>query len=84
MTKKKTKAAPAAEAPPPAVKLQGSLEVPAGLGFRASIEDDTLQLEQDRADGTGELYTHQVSLSRIEAGRLIDFISKIVEDTEPA
>lgn len=72
--------------PPPAskpnlspVKLNGHLEVAAGLGFRASIEDSTLQLEQDRADENGDVYTHTISLSAAEAAKIVDWIAAQVQ-----
>ena len=61
------------------VVLKGSLEVPAGYGFRASIEDDTLCIEQDRAGDDGQWYTYQLSLARHEAAKLIDWVSRLVE-----
>ena len=60
-------------------KLHGALEIPAGLGFRASVEDDTLQLEQDRPDTDGTVYTHNLTLTRVEAQRFIDWLAKLVE-----
>lgn len=70
---------PVAVAEPGApVRLQASLEIPAGSGFRAAIEDDLLQIEQDRSDESGT-YTHQLTLNRVEAARLIDWISRLVE-----
>lgn len=62
----------------PPVKLNGHLEIAAGLGIRASIEDGTLQLEQDRIADDGETYTHSISLAPHEARQLIDFISEQV------
>jgi hypothetical protein len=62
------------EAPAP-VTITAALEVPPGLGFRASIEDSTLQLEQDRADENGDVYTHTISLSATEAARIVDWIA---------
>jgi hypothetical protein len=65
------------EAPPP-VTIAAALEVPPGLGFRASIEDSTLQLEQDRADENGDVYTHTISLSAAEAAKIVDWIAEQV------
>ena len=62
---------------PAPVTLAGSLEVPAGLGFRASLEDGQLCIEQDRSDGE-EVYTHSIALSPSEARQLIDFIAERV------
>lgn len=74
MTKAKAEPAPV---PPPPVKLNGSLEVAAGLGFRASLEDAQLVIEQDRSDGD-EVYTHTVALSPSEARQLVDWIAERV------
>lgn len=67
-------------APKPAT-LKGALEIPSGLGFRASIEDDLLFLEQERPDDgdPGMAYTHTLTLNRVEAQRFIDWISRLVE-----
>jgi hypothetical protein len=73
------KAPAAALATPPAVKLNGHLEVPSGLGFRASIEDTLLVLEQDRVDGDdGQAYTHTLTLASHEARQLVDWIAEQV------
>jgi hypothetical protein len=65
---------------PKPVKLNGHLEIAAGLGVRASIEDGTLQLEQDRVDADdGETYTHSISLSPGEARQVVDWIAQQVE-----
>jgi hypothetical protein len=72
-------AANPAESPPAPVKITAALEVHAGLGFRVSIEDGTLQLEQDRADDDGKVYTHQVSLAPHEARQLVEFVAEQVE-----
>jgi hypothetical protein len=63
---------------PAPVKLNGHLEVPSGLGFRASLEDQQLVIEQDRADDDGQSYTHTLTLAPHEAARLIDWISGLV------
>jgi hypothetical protein len=63
----------------PVVKLHGSLEVPPGWGFRASVEDDRLLIEQDAQDGNGGIRTDSISLARHEAAKLIDWVSKLVE-----
>jgi hypothetical protein len=57
------------------VKLNGHLEVAAGLGFRASLEDAQLVLEQDRPDDDGTTYTHMVTLAPHEARQLVDWIA---------
>lgn len=58
---------------PVPVKLNGHLEVASGFGFRASIEDAQLRIEQDRSDGQ-QVYTHELWLARHEARHLIDWI----------
>lgn len=64
-----------AETAPQPVKLNGHLEMPSGLGFRASIEDGQLCIEQDRPDpDDGQLYTHSLALAKHEAARLIEWI----------
>jgi hypothetical protein len=68
------------EAPPP-VTITASLEVPAGLGFRASIEDSALVIEQDRADETGDVYTHTITLSSKEAALVVDWIAAQVQQS---
>lgn len=60
-SKRAAKAQPAPE-PAPIANL-ASLEVLPGFGFRASIEDDRLSIEQDRDDGTAD----SITLSRTEA-----------------
>ena len=72
VTKRKAKADPL-----PPVKLNGHLEVAAGFGFRAAIEDGQLRIEQDRADGD-TVYTHELCLAPHEARQLIDFIAERV------
>lgn len=62
---------------PPPVKLNGHLEVAAGLGFRAAIEDGQLRIEQDHRDGD-TVYTHELCLAPHEARQLIDFIAEKV------
>ena len=74
---KGSKAAAKAEAPPP-VKLNGHLEVAAGLGFRASIESGQFCIEQDRQEGE-LIYTHQLTLAPHEAARLIEWVQQQVE-----
>jgi hypothetical protein len=69
---------PKAEVAPEPVTITAALEVPAGYGFRASIEDSTLQLEQDRVDDDGTVYTHTISLSSAEAARIVDWIAEQV------
>jgi hypothetical protein len=69
----KVKASPA----PDPVKLNGSLEVAAGLGFRASLEDAQLVIEQDRQEDE-LVYTHQVTLSPSEARQLVDWLAEQV------
>lgn len=75
------------ESAPEPVKLNGHLEVAAGLGFRASIEDvcadaadqrRQLIIEQDREDDDGQVYTHTVSLAPHEARQLVDWITERV------
>ena len=53
----------ASPAPEPIASITSPLEVLPGFGFRASIEDDRLAIEQDRDDGA----TDNVTLSRTEA-----------------
>jgi hypothetical protein len=76
---KPTTAKPAPPPNPPPVTIAAALEVPPGLGFRASIEDSTLQLEQDRADENGDVYTHTISLSAVEAAKIVDWIAAQVQ-----
>lgn len=66
---KATKAA----APEP-VTIDASLEIPAGLGVRVSIEGGVLQLEQDRQEDE-TIYTHQITLSPSAARQVVDFIA---------
>lgn len=66
-------------AAPEPVKLNGHLEVASGLGFRASIEDGTLQLEQDRPGDDDALYTWTISLAPHEARQLVDWIAAQVQ-----
>lgn len=73
----------ARDAPAP-VKPNGHLEVAAGLGLRASIEDGQLCLEQDRPDEDGTIYTHTLTLARHEAAQLIDWVSEHVTRELPA
>ena len=61
------------ETPQPA-RIAAALEVEPGLGFRATVENGQLHIEQDRED-EGTVYTHTVTLSRAEAQRLIDWIA---------
>jgi hypothetical protein len=70
---------PDADAAPEPVKLTGHLEVASGLGFRASIEDGTLQLEQDRPGDDDQLYTWTISLAPHEASKLVDWIAEQVQ-----
>jgi hypothetical protein len=66
---------------PASVKLNGHFEVAAGLGFRASIEDSLLVLEQDRVDGDdGQTYTHTLTLASHEARQLVDWIADQVAE----
>lgn len=67
------------ESAPEPVTLNGSLDIAAGLGVRASIEQHTLELEQDRVDDDGTVYTHSISLAPHEAGRLLDWLREHVE-----
>lgn len=48
---------------PAAVTASNALEVFPGFGFRASVEGDLLQIEQDYSEGN----TDSISLSRTEA-----------------
>jgi hypothetical protein len=64
-----------APAVPEPVRMNGSFEIAAGFGIRASIESGTLQLEQDRQDGE-TIYTHTISLAPHEVRELIDFIAR--------
>ena len=68
----------AVKAPPPPIKLNGHLEVAAGLGFRASIEEGQFCIEQDRQEGE-TIYTHQLTLAPHEAARLIEWVQQQVE-----
>lgn len=61
---------------PPAAPT-GSLEVAAGLGFRASIEDGLLCIEQDRQEDD-TIYTHSLTLSPHEARQLIEWVERQV------
>lgn len=67
------RAEPAQAAPEP-VAITAALEVEPGPGFRATVENGQLHIEQDRED-EGTVYTHTVTLSRPEAQRLIDWIA---------
>lgn len=70
------KAAPAVAVAPPVITLAPvALEVPSGLGFRASIEDGQLHVEQDHPDTDGTIYTHNLVLAPHEAARLVDWIA---------
>lgn len=72
----KVQRSPADAQPGPApVRLNGHLEVAAGLGFRASIEDSALVIEQDRTDDDGAVYTHTLTLAPHEARQLVDWIA---------
>lgn len=64
---------------PPPVKIDGHLEIAAGLGVRASIEDGTLQLEQDRLADDGVSYTHSIALAPHEARQIVDWIAQQVK-----
>lgn len=64
---------------PEPVTLNGSLEISAGLGVRASIEQVTLELEQDRVDDDGTVYTHTISLAPHEARQIVDWLIEHVE-----
>lgn len=66
------------EVAPPA-KIGPSLDVPAGFGFRASIEDDRLQIEQDAQTADGKAVTQEITLSKREARDLIDWIAELLE-----
>jgi hypothetical protein len=69
-----------ANSAPSPVKLNGAhLELAAGLGFRASLEDGAFRIEQDRAADDGETYTHELALAPHEARQLIDWIASQVE-----
>lgn len=82
--------APSSSTPTPTPAVYGSagpvsiavgLEVEASLGFRASIENGALCLEQDRPDADdGKLYTHSLVLSPHEARKLVDWVAERVED----
>jgi hypothetical protein len=67
----------AVRAVPEPIKLNGSLEIAAGFGIRASLENGTLQLEQDRQQDD-MIYTHTISLAPHEARELIDFVERHV------
>lgn len=67
------------ESAPEPVTLNGSLEISAGLGVRASIEQVTLELEQDRVDDDGTVYTHTISLAPHEARQIVDWLIEHVE-----
>jgi hypothetical protein len=61
---------------PKPVKLNGHLEVPSGLGFRASVEDDLVCIEQDRPpDDEGVVYTHSLTLAPHEAAQLASWLA---------
>lgn len=77
--KSRPAAQPAAEPAPAPAKLNGHLEVPSGLGFRASLEDALLQIEQDRPDEDGQVYTHSIALAAHEARKLIEWIETKLE-----
>lgn len=72
MKRQKTAAVESVPTPAPS-KPNGHLEVAAGLGFRASLEDGVMEIEQDRQDGD-TIYTHTLSLAPHEARQLIDWI----------
>lgn len=66
---------PADESAPAPIVIEASLEVAAGLGFRASLEDGLLCLEQDRPGDDGELYTWTLNLAPHEARQLVDWVA---------
>jgi hypothetical protein len=65
------------QAPEPA-KLGPSLEVPMGYGFRASVENGKLCIEQDATDDEGQPRTDNIMLAKHEAQQLIDWIASQV------
>lgn len=64
----------------PVVTITGKLEVQPGYGFRASIEDRRLILEQDGQDDGGGVRTDSISLAPHEARQLIEFVQQLVEE----
>jgi hypothetical protein len=71
---------PAPKAAPP--RGFAGIEREAGFGFRASIEDGKLVIEQDTTGDDGETVTENVTLSRSEARELIDWIAEQVRARE--
>ena len=61
------------------VELNSHFEVAAGLGFRASLEAGSFQLEQDRPGDDDQLYTWTITLAPHEARQLVDWIEAQVK-----
>jgi hypothetical protein len=76
--KAKAKANGHAPAPPP---VTDTLDIPAGYGVRVRSEDGRLVIEQDGQTEDGEARTDTVVLTRHEASRVLDWVSKFAEET---
>ena len=79
-----TEAAAIADELPTPVTLTGSLEVTAGYGFRASIEDGRLVLEQDAQTEDGEARTESITLAPHEVRRLFEWAEQVLEREQAA
>jgi hypothetical protein len=71
-------AAIADELPVP-IRLGPALEVPMGYGFRASVENDRLVIEQDSPERTDN-----ITLSKLEAKQLLEWVESQVEQEQAA
>lgn len=72
-------AATIADELPQPIRLGASLEVIPGFGFRASIEEGRLVIEQDDQAGTSN-----VTLAPHEARQLVDWISEQIGEEQAA
>lgn len=71
----------APQAPEP-ITILAALELPSGLGFRASLESGCFVIEQDRIGDDSQTYTHTIELNPYEAFKLIDWIEQQVKRQE--
>jgi hypothetical protein len=79
-----TEAASIADQLPEPVTIGASLELPAGFGFRASIESGRFCIEQDCTAEDGQLRTDNITLMPHEARQLIEWIEQQIGQAEAA
>lgn len=69
---------------PEPVVIGAKLELPAGYGFRASIESGRFCIEQDATSEDGTPRTDNITLAPHEARRLIEWLEAQVGEAEAA